>query len=141
MSLAAELTAKLTQIERTYEESTRKLADPATLADPKALRGLTKQISELEDLVRLFSAHREAERQLGETQSLLADLSRGDERAEVQKASGRRSEPAAVSWLLATGCWRLARVQRGVALGMTEVVDGFPVRAGCHVGQPVADVA
>ena len=90
MSLAPELTAKLTQIERTYEESTRKLADPATLADPKALRDLSKQIAELESVVRLFSRHRESERQLTETQTLLADLPRGDDLYEV--ALQERSE-------------------------------------------------
>jgi peptide chain release factor 1 len=98
MSLAPELTAKLTQIERTYEESTRKLADPATLADPKALRDLSKQISELEDVVRLFSAHRETERQLAETQAMLDDLPRADDLYDV--ALQERSELLARSTVL-----------------------------------------
>jgi peptide chain release factor 1 len=83
MALQPELMAKLSQIERTYEDSTRKLADPAVLADPKALRDLTKQISEVEGVARLFALHRDTERQFDETQGMLADLPRGDDLYDV----------------------------------------------------------
>ena len=86
MPLAPELAAKLAQIEKTYEDSTRQLADPRTLGDPKALRELSKQISELEGVSRLYASYREAEKQARETQAMLDELSKSDDLFEMALA-------------------------------------------------------
>jgi peptide chain release factor 1 len=86
MPLAPELAAKLAQIEKTYEDSTRKLNDPRALADPKTLRELSKQISELEGVSRLYASYREAEKEARETQAMLDELPKSDDLYDVALA-------------------------------------------------------
>jgi len=74
-----ELTHKLEQIRATHEELTRKLADPATSQDVRAVREISKQLAEIDSLVRLYGVYDEARRQLGETETLLLELGRGDD--------------------------------------------------------------
>ncbi len=74
---------KLALLERTHEELTARLADPEVLADPKAYTKATRALSEIDDIVRLYRRYRQAERQLAETDEMLAGLPREDELFEM----------------------------------------------------------
>jgi peptide chain release factor 1 len=74
-----ELVHKLEQIRATHEELTRKLADPATLHDVRAVRDTSKQLAEIDSLVRLYGEYDEMRRQLTDTEAMLVQLGRGDD--------------------------------------------------------------
>jgi peptide chain release factor 1 len=70
---------RLAQLERSHEELTARLADPATLADPKLYRDTNRALSELEDVVRLYREYREVVHRRDQAAELLADLGKEDE--------------------------------------------------------------
>ena len=70
---------KLAQLERTHEELTQRLADPALLADRKAYADTNRALSEIGHVVAVYRDYAAARRQLAETQELLAGLAKDDE--------------------------------------------------------------
>jgi peptide chain release factor 1 len=74
---------RLAQLERTHEELTARLVDPALLADPRAYAKTTKALSEIDHAVGLYRQYREVERQLADTAEMLAAMGRGDELYEL----------------------------------------------------------
>src|SRR5919205_450669 len=70
---------KLAQLERTHEELTQRLTDPAVFADPKISRELNKTLSEIDPTVRLYREYVKAVRQREENEELLATLPKEDE--------------------------------------------------------------
>jgi peptide chain release factor 1 len=74
----------LQQAERRFEELTRKLADPAVLADAARLREVARERARLEKLVRAHAEFRRVERQIADDEAALAG---GDaELAELAEA-------------------------------------------------------
>ncbi len=70
---------KLSQLARTHEELTAKLADPALVGDPKLYAKTTKALAEITPIVGLYQRYQDAERQLADTEAMLTDLPREDE--------------------------------------------------------------
>jgi peptide chain release factor 1 len=85
---------RLAQLERTHEELTARLGDPAVHADPKQLRQTNKALADLEVVVGLFRGYKDAQRQHDECVQMLASLRRDDELhamvAEEQSALAAR---------------------------------------------------
>jgi len=70
---------KLAQLEKTHEELTQRLADPAVFADPKAYRELNKTLSEIDPTVRLYREYVKVRREREENEEMLATLPKEDE--------------------------------------------------------------
>jgi peptide chain release factor 1 len=70
---------KLAQLEKTHEELTQRLADPAVLGDHKAYTEINKALAEIDPAVSLFRELRKIQQQLDETREMLAGLSKDDE--------------------------------------------------------------
>jgi peptide chain release factor 1 len=69
---------KLDAVEKRYGEVEGMLCDPATISDQGRFRKLSKERSDLEELVALVREHREVARQLAENQGLVADPELGE---------------------------------------------------------------
>ena len=54
---------KLAQLEKTHEELTQRLSDPAVFSDPNIYRELNKTISEIDPTVRLYREYVKSARQ------------------------------------------------------------------------------
>ncbi|HYO16491.1 MAG TPA: peptide chain release factor 1 [Thermoanaerobaculia bacterium] len=76
---------KLAQIERTHEELTQRLADPAVLSDRKSYADINKALSDIDSTVKLYREYRAVERQLRETDEMLASLAKDDELYEMAR--------------------------------------------------------
>ena len=70
---------KLAEIEKTHDELTARLADPAVLAQPQQVRDVSKALADLEPVVKLYRELRSVDRQRTENAELLASLGKGDE--------------------------------------------------------------
>jgi peptide chain release factor 1 len=70
---------KLSQIEKTHEELTQRLADPAVLSDHKAYTETNKALAEISRTVELFRELKRARQQLRETEEMLGGLAKEDE--------------------------------------------------------------
>jgi peptide chain release factor 1 len=70
---------KLEQIESTYQDLTRQLVDPVVLADPARYQKTNKALREIEGVVGLYRESCKLERELADTQEMLAALSKDDE--------------------------------------------------------------
>ena len=70
---------KLAQIERTHEELTQRLSDPAVFSDPKIYRELNKTLSEIDPAVRLYREYVKTRKQWDENEELLASVPKDDE--------------------------------------------------------------
>jgi peptide chain release factor 1 len=70
---------KLASLERTHEELTAKLAEPAVLADPKLYAKTSKALAEIDPIVDLYRRYRGVEAELRSTEEMLAGMSREDE--------------------------------------------------------------
>jgi peptide chain release factor 1 len=70
---------KLSQIEKTHEELTQRLTDPAVLNDHKAYTEINKALSEIDPTVKLYREYIRVSRQREETEEMLASLSKEDE--------------------------------------------------------------
>ena len=74
---------KLAEIEKTHEELTARLADPAVLAQPGQVREVSKALADLEPVVKLYRELRTVDRQRVENAELIASLGKGDELAAL----------------------------------------------------------
>ncbi|HEV8578066.1 MAG TPA: peptide chain release factor 1 [Thermoanaerobaculia bacterium] len=88
---------KLSQLEKTHEELTQRLTDPAVFADPKAYRELNKTLSEIDPAVRLYREYVKVRREREESEELLATLPKEDElyamaQEEKQQLAARLAE-------------------------------------------------
>ncbi|HVR95900.1 MAG TPA: peptide chain release factor 1 [Thermoanaerobaculia bacterium] len=91
---------QLAQLEKTHEELTQKLADPAVLSDRKAYAEANKTLSEIGHVVDLYREYRRARQQLDETEEMLATLAKDDdlfamaheERGELQERLAKLEE-------------------------------------------------
>jgi peptide chain release factor 1 len=70
---------KLSQIEKTHEELTQRLADPAVFSDRKAYTEINKALSEIDSTVKLYREYTRVTQQRQETEEMLASLSKEDE--------------------------------------------------------------
>jgi len=70
---------KLAQLEKTHEELTERLVDPAVLSDPKTYRELNKALSEIAEAVRTYREYKKVERERAENEALLATLPKDDD--------------------------------------------------------------
>jgi peptide chain release factor 1 len=89
---------KLIEIENKYEDLQRRLADPEIAVDVARYRETMKSLSEIEELVAKYRAHRDSARRLAETRQMLSTLGSGDEElremagielAELEETTGR----------------------------------------------------
>ena len=64
---------KLKSIEKRYEQLNEQLQDPAVLTDPKKLRDVSKEHSDLDDIIKLFRQHQEVVRTIEEDWALVAE--------------------------------------------------------------------
>ena len=70
---------QLARLEATHAELTARLALPAVLADPKAVRETGKALSEIDPVVQLVRRFRDVERQLADARELVGASAAGDE--------------------------------------------------------------
>jgi peptide chain release factor 1 len=70
---------KLAELEKTHQELTQRLADPAIFADPKTYREVNKTLSEIDPAVRLYREYVKVSRQREENEELLASLPKDDD--------------------------------------------------------------
>ena len=70
---------QLNELEKTHDELTAKLADPAVHADQNAFREASKKLADIAPAVELFRQFRAIEEELEETNELLEGLSKDDE--------------------------------------------------------------
>jgi peptide chain release factor 1 len=87
---------RLDEIESRYDDLTRELSKPEVAADPARLRDLGKQHAELEEIVAVSRAHRQAVQQVEEARALAED-ERDPEMAEYLKAEEADAERRAAS--------------------------------------------
>ena len=74
---------KLAELEKTHQELTQRLADPATFGDPKVYREVNKTLSEIDPAVRLYREYVKACKQREENDELLAGLPKDDDLYEM----------------------------------------------------------
>jgi len=70
---------KLAQLEKTHQELTQRLMEPAIFSDPKVYREVNKTLSEIDPAVKLYREYVKAEQQKRENEELLAGLPKDDE--------------------------------------------------------------
>jgi peptide chain release factor 1 len=70
---------KLAELEKTHQELTQRLADPAIFGDPKTYREVNKTLSEIDPAVRLYREYVKVRRQREENEEMLASLPKDDE--------------------------------------------------------------
>ena len=74
---------QLTEIEKTHQELTEKLADPALLSNQDAFREASKKLAELGVIVELHRRYREVDAELEETTEMLEGLDKDDKLWEM----------------------------------------------------------
>jgi peptide chain release factor 1 len=70
---------KLAQLEKTHQELTQRLMEPAIFSDPKAYREVNKTLSEIDPAVKLYREYVKADQQRRENEEMLAGLPKDDE--------------------------------------------------------------
>jgi peptide chain release factor 1 len=76
---------KLAQIEKTHEELTQRLSDPAVLTDRKVYAETNKALSEISPLVGLYREYTRAQRQRAETAEMLDGMAKDDDLFEMAR--------------------------------------------------------
>ncbi|HEX3531469.1 MAG TPA: peptide chain release factor 1 [Thermoanaerobaculia bacterium] len=76
---------KLSQLEKTHEELTQRLADPAVLSDRKVYAETNKALSEISPIVALYRDYSRLHKQRAETEEMLAGLPKDDEMYEMAR--------------------------------------------------------
>ncbi len=74
---------QLAQLEKTHEELTQKLTDPAVLSDRKAYADANRTLSEIGHVVELYRDYRRVRQQLTETEEMLSSLGKDDDLFEM----------------------------------------------------------
>jgi peptide chain release factor 1 len=74
---------KLAEIEKTHQELTQRLSDPAIFSDPKAYREVNKTLSEIDPTVRLYREYVKIRKLREENDELLATLPKDDDLFEM----------------------------------------------------------
>jgi peptide chain release factor 1 len=74
---------KLAELERTHQELTQRLTDPAVFSDPKVYREVNKTLSEIDPAVKLYREYVKATREREENEELLAGLAKDDDLFEM----------------------------------------------------------
>ncbi len=76
---AGTMIEQLAELERTHEELTARLADPATVGDQRLFRDTGKKLAEISPVVELYRRYKQLDRERRDTEELLAGLSADDE--------------------------------------------------------------
>jgi peptide chain release factor 1 len=76
---------KLSQLEKTHEELTQRLADPAVLSDRKVYAETNKALAEISPIVGLYREYSRIHKQRAETEEMLAGLPKDDEMYEMAR--------------------------------------------------------
>jgi peptide chain release factor 1 len=74
---------KLAELEKTHQELTQRLTEPAIFSDPKAYREVNKTLREIDPAVKLYREYVKAVRQREENEELLAALPKDDDLYEM----------------------------------------------------------
>jgi peptide chain release factor 1 len=74
---------KLAELERTHQELTQRLSDPAVFSDPKVYREVNKTLSEIDPAVKLYREYVKATREREENEAMLAGLAKDDDLYEM----------------------------------------------------------
>src|SRR6185436_4056457 len=81
---------KLAEIEKTHEELTQRLADPALLADRKSYAETNKALAEISSVVELYREYKRVQKQCAETDEMLVGLPKDDEFYEIARDERER---------------------------------------------------
>jgi peptide chain release factor 1 len=76
---------KLSQLEKTHEELTQRLADPAVLTDRKVYAETNKALAEISPIVQLYREYSRVQKQRAETEEMLAGLPKDDEMYDMAR--------------------------------------------------------
>jgi peptide chain release factor 1 len=70
---------KLAELEKTHQELSQRLSDPAVFSDPKAYRELNKTLSEIDPTVKLYREYMKVRKEREENEGLLATMPKDDD--------------------------------------------------------------
>ncbi len=70
---------KLAELEKTHQELTQRLSDPAIFGDPKIYREVNKTLSDIDPAVRLYREYVKIQKQREENEELLSGLPKDDD--------------------------------------------------------------
>jgi peptide chain release factor 1 len=70
---------KLAELEKTHQELSQRLSDPAVFSDPKAYRELNKTLSEIDPTVKLYREYMKVQKEREENEGLLATMPKDDD--------------------------------------------------------------
>jgi peptide chain release factor 1 len=76
---------KLSQLEKTHEELTQRLADPTVLTDRKVYAETNKALAEISPIVDLYREYTRVQKQHAETEEMLAGLPKDDDLYEMAR--------------------------------------------------------
>src|SRR5262245_1619206 len=86
MAFDEALIAKLRGVVTRFEEVEQKLADPAVISRQHEFKKLSKEYSDLKELVEKFRRHEEIQKQLADNEELLRDAEMKDlAREEIER--------------------------------------------------------
>ncbi len=92
---AAYVLEKLKSVENTFNELTRRLADPEVATDPEELQRIARARSELEDTVTVFEQWRKVQAEIAESQELMRETDDPEMREMAQQEIKSLEEKAA----------------------------------------------
>jgi peptide chain release factor 1 len=92
---AAYVLEKLKSVENTFNELTRRLADPEVATDPEELQRIARARSELEDTVTVFEQWRKVQAEIVESQELMRETDDPEMREMAQQEIKSLEEKAA----------------------------------------------
>ena len=79
---------KLAEVEQRYEALSHQMADPEVATDPERVGKLAQEQSSLEEIVGLYRDYRDTERQLAESEDLMASETDEEMRQLVYQLEG-----------------------------------------------------
>ena len=85
-----QITERLNEMERSFDELILKLAEPEVLGNPSAYRETNKALSEIRPTVELFQKYKKSLHEEQETAEMLANLSEDDELFEMAQQERER---------------------------------------------------
>src|SRR3954471_16070718 len=76
---------KLSQLEKTHEELTQRLSDPAVLTDRKVYAETNKALAEINPIVQLYREYSRIHKQRAENEEMFSGLPKDDELYEMAR--------------------------------------------------------
>ena len=86
----SQMTERLEELQRSYDELTAKLSDPAVISNPNLYRDTNKSLASIRTAVELFQEYQRSLQEASDTAEMLEGLSRDDELFEMARDEHER---------------------------------------------------